>query len=54
MKIQGINSRNLANSTIMKSLEVGGLFIMLSGAESERPKVLEQLLSLKQPLVVFQ
>jgi LacI family transcriptional regulator len=54
MTIQGINSRNLADSMIMKSLEVGGLCIMLSGTEAERLKVLEQLLSLKQPLVVFQ
>ena len=54
MTIQGINSRNLADSMIMKSLEVGGLCIMLSGTEAERLEVLEQLLSLKQPLVVFQ
>ena len=54
MTIQGINSRNFADSMIMRSFEVGGLCIMLSGAEEERKKVLEQLLSLKQPLVLFQ
>ena len=54
MTIQGINSRNLDDSMIMRSIDVGGLCIMLSGKETERQKVLEQLLSLKQPLVVFQ
>ena len=36
MTIQGINSRNFADSMIMRSFEVGGLCIMLSGAEEER------------------
>ena len=54
MTIQGINSRNLGDSMIMRSIDVGGLCIMLSGTEAERLKVLEQLLSLKQPVVVFQ
>ena len=54
MTIQGISSKNLVDSMIMRSLDVGGLCIMLSGTETERQEVIEQLLSLKQPLVVFQ
>jgi len=54
MTIQGINGNNLVNSNIMRSLEVGGLCVMLSGTNKVRNKVIKQLQSLEQPLIIFQ
>ena len=54
MTIQGMNVRKLADSMIMRSFEVGGICAILSGTVEEREKVLEQLLSLNQPMVIFQ
>lgn len=54
LTIQGMRSDRLANSTIVRNFEVGGLCAMISGPAEERLRVIETLSALHQPLVVFQ
>jgi len=52
--IQGTTGDQLSNSMIMRSYEVGGFCAMVSGSPGERRSVIERLIGLDQPLVVFQ
>ncbi len=54
LTIQGMRSDQLAQSTIVRNFEVGGLCAMVSGAPTERKKVLKKLGDLGQPVLVFQ
>ena len=52
--LQGTTGAQLGSSMIMRSYEVGGFCAMVSGSPGERRSVIERLIELDQPLVVFQ
>lgn len=54
MTVQGVRAKDLPNSMIMRSFEVGGFCAMISGDCRDRKMVVEQLRTLDQPLVLFQ
>jgi LacI family transcriptional regulator len=54
MTVQGTSVDTLSDSMIMRNLDVEGFCAMVAGPESVREKVLKQLHSLGQPLILFQ
>jgi DNA-binding LacI/PurR family transcriptional regulator len=52
--LQGTTGAQLGDSMIMRSYEVGGFCTMISGPPADRHAVIERLLGLDQPLIVFQ
>lgn len=54
LTVQGMQGKDLANSMIMRSFDVGGFCAMISGEPPDRREAIERLARLEQPLVVFQ
>jgi DNA-binding LacI/PurR family transcriptional regulator len=54
LTLQGLRGDQLEDSNIMRSLEVGGFCAMISGPGPLRRDIVERLVALQQPVVVFQ
>jgi DNA-binding LacI/PurR family transcriptional regulator len=54
LTIQGMRHDQVADSMIMRNLEVSGFCAMLSGRPAERRDVVARLLALDQPIIAFQ
>lgn len=54
LTVQGMRTDQVADSMIMRNFEVGGFCAMLSGTAAERQEIVERLLTLDQPVIVFQ
>jgi DNA-binding LacI/PurR family transcriptional regulator len=54
LTIQGMSGRQLSESMIMRTFEVGGFCAMVSGPAEERAAAIRKLSELDQPVVVFQ
>lgn len=54
MTVQGVSADTLSNAMIMRSVDVSGVCALISGRVEDRKKVVEQLHSLNQPMILFQ
>jgi LacI family transcriptional regulator len=52
--LQGLTSREFSNSRLIRDLRTDGICVMLSGAAPERNAILDILLGLHEPIVLFQ
>jgi LacI family transcriptional regulator len=52
--LQGLSAKTFRSSPLIRDIRTDAICIMLSGADATRRKIVEALLALGQPLIVFQ